>query len=263
MDKVLYIILVMVMLNSCNEPSVEFKDIDSNIELEKSVSVEIETFNAEQLIVVLVENNDAINGILRRFEIINDKWVQIDSAISVTIGKKGLAKGIGEEIEFDVSGATKREGDGKSPSGVFSIGSAFGFDFPDTNVDIKLPFYHITEVSRCIEDSNSIYYNQIVNESDIENDWDSADRMRTVNLYKWGFFVNHNTPSKKGFGSCVFFHVWRAPGKYTLGCTAMSEENILTLLQWIDPEKSPLIIQYNRLDYLKIASLIDIPKIAF
>ena len=262
MDKVLYIIFVMAMLNSCKEPTIEYKDLEeNNIKLEKSVSVE--ELNAEQLIVVLVEKNNAINGLLRRFENINDKWVQIDSSISVTIGKNGLAKGNGEEVEFDASGTIKREGDGKSPSGIFTIGSAFGFDLPDTNMDIKLPFYHITEVSRCIEDSNSIYYNQIVNESDIEKDWDSADRMRAVNLYKWGFFVNHNTPSIKGFGSCVFFHIWRAPGKYTLGCTAMSEKNILTLLQWIDPEKSPLLIQYNRLDYLKIASLIDIPKRAF
>jgi len=47
-------------------------------------------------------------------------------------------------------------------------------------------------------------------------------------------------------------HVWRAAGEGTVGCTAMPKEDVEQLIQWLDPAKSPRLVQlplgqYNKL----------------
>ena len=238
------------------EESKENKILDSHEDKEKIIDT-----IPNQLIIVLTNNSNDINGYLYRYEGNKNNWRLQGDMIDVTIGKKGMAKGIGMEAINSVDLIDKNEGDGKSPSGIFTIGDAFGFANKENVKGFKLNYLHIDSLSRCIEDVNSTYYNEIVQLDEVEKDWENADKMRNVELYEWGFFLNHNTPAIPNKGSCVFFHIWRAPGKYTLGCTAMSKENILQLLQWIDPEKKPLVIQYVISDYNKITSKLNLPDI--
>lgn len=214
-----------------------------------------------QLIIVLTNDSNDINGYLYRYEGNKNNWSLQGNMIDVTIGKKGMAKGRGIEIGNSANLVDKIEGDGKTPSGIFTIGDAFGFQPIEKIKGIKLNYLPIDSFSRCIEDAESMYYNKIVQINKVNKDWDIADKMRNVELYEWGFFVNHNTPSLYNSGSCVFFHIWRGPNRYTLGCTAMSKENILKLLYWIDPIKNPLIIQYVISDYNKISSKLNLPDI--
>src|SRR5258708_17416706 len=103
---------------------------------------------------------------------------------------------------------------------------------------------------RCVEDSSATHYNQILDISQVKkSDWSSAELMlRKDHLYKWGFNVEQNFPKiKPGCGSCIFLHLWRKPGSPTEGCTAMSEEHVLTLLSWLDPDSKPLMIQIPQL----------------
>jgi L,D-peptidoglycan transpeptidase YkuD (ErfK/YbiS/YcfS/YnhG family) len=37
-------------------------------------------------------------------------------------------------------------------------------------------------------------------------------------------------------------HIWKEENVPTAGCVAMSEENILKILDWLDPAASPIII---------------------
>jgi hypothetical protein len=61
--------------------------------------------------------------------------------------------------------------------------------------------------------------------------------------YKWGIVVAHNLPPLPGAGSCIFLHVWKNSATTTVGCTAMPEKALVTLLRWLDPAKDPLLIQ--------------------
>ena len=129
----------------------------------------------------------------------------------------------------------KREGDGKSPAGIFNLTSAFGsLSKPDV---VKLPFTELISSTECVDDTKSANYNQIVDRYKIGNfDWKSSEKMLEVGAqYDLGVFVAHNSnPVKTGNGSCIFLHIWKDETGGTAGCTAMKREQIETLLGWLD-----------------------------
>ncbi|HEU4414166.1 MAG TPA: hypothetical protein VFT65_05235, partial [Candidatus Angelobacter sp.] len=62
--------------------------------------------------------------------------------------------------------------------------------------------------------------------------------------YRWGILVEHNSnPATPGAGSCIFMHIWRGPGQPTVGCTAMQQADLESLLGWLDPVRDPLLVQ--------------------
>jgi L,D-peptidoglycan transpeptidase YkuD (ErfK/YbiS/YcfS/YnhG family) len=67
---------------------------------------------------------------------------------------------------------------------------------------------------------------------------------RGDDLYEYGVWVLYNSnPVSAGNGSCIFIHVWRNEHSGTAGCTAMSKDNILKLIHWLDKKKSPVLLQ--------------------
>ena len=66
---------------------------------------------------------------------------------------------------------------------------------------------------------------------------------RDDNLYKYGIVIEYNTdPVIKGNGSAIFLHIWKNESIPTAGCVAVSEENLIKIIEWLDPVASPLII---------------------
>jgi hypothetical protein len=105
-----------------------------------SGSTQARTFRSDplarstQTIVVTTTNWNAVEGQLQRYEraTANEKWRPVGEPISVVVGKNGIGWGIGvlatDDPNFRVSSdPVKREGDGKSPAGVFALGTAFGY----------------------------------------------------------------------------------------------------------------------------------------
>ena len=131
----------------------------------------------------------------------------------------------------------KREGDNKSPSGVFPLGIAFGYD-PSMNT--KMPYRQATENDFWVDDANSEDYNKWVQGKPNATSWEKMKR--DDDQYKYGVVIKYNTdPIVMGKGSAIFLHVWKDGGA-TLGCVSTSEEMILEILGWLDPAKKPLII---------------------
>jgi len=61
--------------------------------------------------------------------------------------------------------------------------------------------------------------------------------------------IEYNTENPvAGKGSAIFLHIWRDENSPTAGCTAVSEENIVKLMKWLDPSLSPLILQFSAED---------------
>lgn len=200
-----------------------------------------------QLVIVTSLKDTSVVATLRRYERNGKSWRPIGDPIPVNLGKKGLAWGRG--LHSTKKGVQKKEGDQKSPAGLYRFGTAFGYA-PASDVSFKVPYVPISETQICVEDSDSKYYNQIVDEVQVTKDWDTRESMlRKDEQYKWGIFVKHNMPAKAEAGSCIFFHLWRKPGSGTLGCTAMSEENMLALLEWLDPARKPLLVQMTEGNY--------------
>lgn len=215
--------------------------------------------DAKQIVIVLSPNNHSVAARLWKFERQGKSWAPVGEPHPVNLGKKGLAWGRG--LHSAKPGLQKKEGDQRSPAGIFRFGDAFGYaaeaDFP-----LKLKYLPITETAICVEDSGSKYYNQVMDAASVTPDWKARESMmRQDEQYKWGIVVKHNLPAKPKCGSCIFFHLWRAPGSGTLGCTAMAEPHLLELLQWLDPAQKPLLMQMTEADYEAYRRKVDLPRV--
>ncbi len=234
--------LFFISCNSSNPNSMS----DRHTKLEP-----VNFINCQQLVIVTSPSPESITGMMRRYQKVNDRWHLAGDMHPVTLGKTGLANGSGLHETALQAGDHKQEGDGKSPSGVFKFGSAFGYaTAAEVAGKFQVPYIHISEATQCIEDSDSEFYNRIIDNRKVKKDWEAADFMRREDdLYKWGIFVEHNTPAWPKAGSCIFFHLWRGSDKHTAGCTGMEEGNILNLLTWLRPELNPRLVQLTEEDY--------------
>ena len=226
-----------------------------------SVSSEDPLRDSRQLVVVTSPSWDAIDGEMRRFERDSPAapWRAVSEPIPVVLGRTGLAWGAGA-FASPSTPPRKREGDGKSPAGIFTLGYAFGFD--DT-ADTKMPYKKLRDTTECVDDVASPYYNEVVDrDASGPATWTSSEKMRTIDQYQRGALVNHNVPPKAGAGSCIFLHVWSGRSQPTAGCTAMRRDDLDALLRWIDPAARPLIVQLPNDEYSRYRDHWRLPDIS-
>lgn len=170
-------------------------------------------------------------------------WECSSGAIPVRIGRGGLAWGLGEPpLPAPAGFRLKQEGDGCAPAGIFRIARAFGSGpKPDW---VKLPYVRCTPHHFGVDDARSRHYNQIVDVREVARDWRSAESMTPAGgCYRLGAVIAHNAQNLPGRGSCIFLHVWQGRGVPTSGCTAMRENDLRSMLMWLDPEKEPRLVQ--------------------
>ncbi|HWQ35940.1 MAG TPA: L,D-transpeptidase family protein [Blastocatellia bacterium] len=219
---------------------------------------------SRQLVVVVTPDWNAVDGRLWRFErhSTKDAWQQIESGIPVVVGKNGLAWGSGLHAPQSGSGLVKKEGDGKSPAGIFRLSSAFGYASAAEAGAIKLPYTHLTGTIECVDDVKSAHYNTILDRSRASVDWNSSEKMREQkDYYRWGVVVDHNAaPVRKGGGSCIFLHIWNRAGSGTAGCTAMKAAPMEELLRWLDPAARPLLVQLPEAEYERLKVKWQLPE---
>ena len=169
------------------------------------------------------------------------------ASVAISLGRNGLAWGRGLHADAGAAGQTKREGDGRAPAGIFSITSLFGNAAADSPLALaaKLPYQPATPDLKAIDDPASAFYNQIIDQTLVAPDWASCEDMRRSDeRYAVGAVVAHNAdPVLPGAGSCIFLHVWQAPGVPTAGCTAMA------LAGWLDASAMPLLVQLPQVEY--------------
>jgi D-alanyl-D-alanine dipeptidase len=107
-----------------------------------------------------------------------------------------------------------------------------------------MSYLPLTDSIEAVDDPLSQYYNQIVDAKEVEIDWGSSEKMGKEPLYFWGAVIEHNFPHPRpGAGSAIFLHIWRGVNAPTLGCTSMSQENLVTVLSWLEEAKHPVIVQ--------------------
>lgn len=218
---------------------------------------------ALQAVVVTTADWDSVPGSLQRYAraSASGPWQKVGAPIQVVVGKSGLGWGIGLHGDPPArSGPVKREGDGRSPAGVFRIGPAFGWA-PAADVPwIHMPYLHLTDAWKCPDDVASSHYNQVLDEGTVRKDWDSHEDMR-IDAYRLGAVVEHNWDGqrRKGAGSCIFLHIWGGPGSSTVGCTAMAPSDIEALLRWLDPREHPALVQLPREQYASLRTAWKLP----
>ncbi|NMA24431.1 MAG: L,D-transpeptidase family protein [Clostridiales bacterium] len=167
---------------------------------------------------------------LRCFEKTGNEWLSVDviGSLSGHIGKNGIS-------------SCKNEGDGRTPAGLFKFGHAFGVrEKPET----KMIYRKVTKDSFWVDDPASRFYNMWV-EGRQYADWASAERLSDYpREYAYAVIIEYNIPERlSGKGSAIFLHCGDRP---TSGCIAVPEQELLQILKWLDPAKSPLILVSGR-----------------
>lgn len=213
----------------------------------------------QQLVVVATAAWKEKNGSLSLYEREGKEWKLALPPFPVVLGSSGLAWGMGLH---PIQGShTKVEGDMRSPAGLFAFGSAFGFAPCSAMNHLKIDYFQLTDETEAVDDPLSIHYNFIVNRKRVLVDWSSSEKMKNLTLYKWGLVVHHNFPRPlKGAGSAIFFHIWRNRQSGTAGCTAMSEDNLVRLLSWLDRRKNPALVQLPLNAYQELTEQWELPN---
>ncbi|MGB5208558.1 MAG: L,D-transpeptidase family protein [Azonexus sp.] len=211
---------------------------------------------SRQLLVVLAEHWESSGGRLQRFarDGVDGDWLPVGNPVAVSLGRSGLAWGVGLHPHCCGVGSEKREGDGRAPAGMFAISALFGAAGAESDLvrTAKLPYRPATADHKCVDDPASAYYNRIVDQAAVaQPDWASCENMlRSDQRYFVGAVVAHNAaPPVAGCGSCIFLHVWVAPGMPTAGCTAMSLADMTEIAGWLDGAAAPLLVQLPQAEY--------------
>jgi len=121
---------------------------------------------SRQMIVVTTDGWNADHGTMRTYVREGTHWKQEGPVADVTIGKRGSAWGLGLHPP-EQGGPVKKEGDGRSPAGVFRVGPAFGY--AESN-PTAMPYRGLTATDYCVDVDGSPYYNRIVDADRVGKD---------------------------------------------------------------------------------------------
>lgn len=187
---------------------------------------------SEQLLVVLSLDMNSTTAMMQRYEKVIH-WHKVGEAVPVTLGRSGLGWSDGAE-------PLKYEGDGRSPAGLFKISRTFGYDEQPIS---QMPYLHADSTLICIDEKSDQRYNQMAI-LDPQNPPKSYEKMRRDDeVYRNGAIIEYNPAGVSGRGSCIFIHLNHPDNHPTSGCTAMDQQPLEELLIWLDPLKSPKILQ--------------------
>jgi L,D-peptidoglycan transpeptidase YkuD (ErfK/YbiS/YcfS/YnhG family) len=136
------------------------------------------------------------------------------------VGTKGLAPA-----------GKKREGDGRTPRGIFPLRTGFGTAAKPTT---GLPWLRVTARDVWVDDPASKLYNtrQLL---PARGRWRSAEKL-AVPAYEYAQVIGYNEARKPGLGSAIFLHL--DSGRPTAGCVSLPRAALLRLLRWQKPGAS-------------------------
>src|SRR5688572_2698717 len=197
-----------------------------------------------QAVVVTTADWNATTGTARRYERKSQgsKWKKVGEEFAVVVGRAGLAWA--KDSAPEKAAMFKKEGDGRSPAGLFPLTFVFGSAVKPEQ--LAFPYIRLQNQTECVDDVRSTHYNKVVGRLEVGNfDWKSSEKMLAIGPeYDLGVFVAYNSyPIVKGNGSCIFLHIWKNSASPTSGCTAMDRRDLESIVAWLDTAKNPYLVQ--------------------
>lgn len=218
--------------------------------------------NSSQCLLGIADDWNSSNVTLCLYQKDGTGWKPAAKPWKARLGKSGLVWGLGLH-PVPNGAAVKKEGDQRSPAGVFSIGGAWGNDVTIRR-NPKLYYHQVTPRDLWVEDPASPKYNQnILLDHDPATAWEKKQQMKQNDpAHALKLFIAHNAPPKAvpGAGSSIFFHIWRGDGsRSTAGCTTMEEGKLRWMISQIAPAKHPLYVLLPKAEYEKYRSVWKLP----
>ncbi len=179
---------------------------------------------------VLVGATGGSDALLSFYEKNGDAWQEVFTR-KAFIGKNGLGK--------------EREGDAKTPVGVFRFTMAFGIA-PDPGC--PMGYVQVDDTHYWVGDGKSPLYNRFVSTRD-SDDFDKAESEHLIEYarpYVYCLNISYNGQGKPGLGSAIFLHCY-SQNAYTGGCVAIPEEDMRLLLRRARPDCAIIIARLKDL----------------
>ena len=143
-----------------------------------------------------------------------------DFIFSCCIGKNGTTN-------------KKKEGDKKTPKGLFSLGSVYYRRDRNQKPNTKLNTIPINNQMGWCNDTKSKKYNKLIK---IKKNIKYEKMFRKDCKYDYIIPINYNTKNTHiGKGSAIFIHLTKNYNK-TAGCVALKKKDLLILLKLINPK---------------------------
>lgn len=177
-----------------------------------------------QMITVTAQSHSATSARFVAYRWSHRRWVKVFGPWSAWVGYNGIAR----------PGA-KREGDGKTPSGIFG----FGFDFGVlANPGVAARYRRARSYDFWDDDSTSPNYNEWV-DTRYRDAGSQPEPMDNTPAYNYGAVIAYNTARVPKLGSAIFLHV--DIGGPTAGCVSLPQRRLLAVLRWLRPSDHPRI----------------------
>jgi L,D-peptidoglycan transpeptidase YkuD (ErfK/YbiS/YcfS/YnhG family) len=183
---------------------------------------------ADQLITVEAQRYKTTAASLRLWQHWKDCWVAVDGPFAARVGWNGLS-------------ANRREGDGTTPAGVYTIGRTMYGNA--SNPGVRYRYRRLVCGDWWNEDPRSPTYNSFQH---VRCGTRPPFRTTTPGLwqekraYRHFAVIEFNMrPVVPGRGSGIFLHA--KTGNSTNGCVSLDLPRLIRVLRWLDPAKSPRI----------------------
>jgi len=155
-------------------------------------------------------------------------WKLALAPVTVNVGRNGIAPPL-----------EKREGDGRTPSGLFPLRQAFGYP---SGFKGGVPYRQVSFQDLWVDDPQSPDYNRWVWRGETKAG-SFEELMRSDPLYKYALVLDYNSsPVVRDLGSAIFMHVEREPGAATSGCVTLPERDLVQVMEWLDPAEQPQVV---------------------
>jgi L,D-peptidoglycan transpeptidase YkuD (ErfK/YbiS/YcfS/YnhG family) len=137
----------------------------------------------------------------------------------------------------------KRERDWRTPAGIYRIGAPFGFAASNRPGYVQVKAGETV----CVDDLRSPAYNTITTAAKV-GPRATVERMWTYPEYRHGLFIRYPSNHASPADSCIFIHIWSAPGEATAGCIALPEARVVALQKFSEVGAVIAIVPREALD---------------
>lgn len=179
------------------------------------LTVYLNSLDTEQVLMIIGDGiaNNTADAIF--YERSDDGWVNRHSTKAV-VGLNGFSD-------------STYEGDMTTPTGVFSLGLAFGI-LPDPGTELE--WVDVNDCLYWVDDINSTYYNQLIDIRNVPDGWSSGEHLISFpGYYDYAVNIEVNPPYQT---SAIFLHCTGAVD-YTGGCVAVPTDDMIWLLKTLRP----------------------------
>ena len=186
--------------------------------------------NSKQMVIVAgVQGSDAWISMHEKNS--SGEWEQIMTTPGF-IGKNGLGK--------------VKEGDGKTPVGMFKFDFAFGIA-PDP--DCAIPYVQVNENHYWSGDKN-FKYNQLVDvrEAPANFDYENSEHLIDFNpAYLYALNISYNSEGKPSKGFALYLRCFESAKPYTGGSVMIPEDKMLFVMQHVKKDCACVIDSLEKL----------------